>query len=247
LPFDRPIVHSAGVTLLRVVLTYVLPGLAIFCVVLSGLWLVPDSFAGMYGNHDGHWASWYVRGILEWSGFLDFSPFSPLVGTGSLFAPNLPWLNPGALALMLPAPLPVRHLVSMLVYFAEVAVSLYLLYRHLDFSPQQSFLGTILYVCIFFIPFDALSETLIWYPLAPVNANLIAAMNMATIALIRVGYPRVGQRLLLSVVFLVAPTLPRCSSRSAAPAYNGAMNGSADYGEIGSYLRSGGSPTLRRK
>jgi hypothetical protein len=52
---------------------------------------------------------------------LDFSPFSPLVGTGSLFAPNLPWLNPGALALALPVPLPIRHLVSMLVYFTEVS------------------------------------------------------------------------------------------------------------------------------
>jgi len=204
LPAARPIVHSAGVAVLRVVLTYVLPAFAVFYVVLSGLWLVPDSFAGMYGNHDGHWASWYVRGILEWSEFLDFSPFSPLVGTGSLFAPNLPWLNPGALALAIPVPLPIRHLMSMLVYFAEVSVSLYLLYRHLDFSPQQSFLGTILYVCIFFIPFDALSGTLIWYPLAPVNANLIAAMNIATIALIRVGYPGVAQRLVFSLIFLAA-------------------------------------------
>jgi hypothetical protein len=97
---------------------------------------------GLSGNHDGHWASWYVRGILEWSGFLDFSPFSPLVGTGLLFAPNLPWLNPGALVLALPAPLPIRRLVSMLVYFTEVSASLYLLYRHLKFSPEQSFLGT---------------------------------------------------------------------------------------------------------
>jgi hypothetical protein len=204
LPVAPHMVHSAGVTLLRVVLTYVLPGFAVFCVVLSGLWLVPDSFAGMYGNFDGHWASWYARGILEWGRFLDFSPFSSLVGTGSLFAPNLPWLNPGALALALPAPLPIRHLVSMLVYFTEVSGSLFLLYRHLEFSPEQSFLGTILYVCIFFMPFDALSGALVWYPLAPVNAHLIAAMNVATIALLRAGYPGLAQRLLFSLIFLVA-------------------------------------------
>jgi hypothetical protein len=203
-PATGPVVHSAAVTLLRIVLTFVLPGFAVFCVVLSGLWLVPDSFAGMYGNFDGHWASWYARGILEWGRFLDFSPFSPLVGTGSLFAPNLPWLNPGALALALPAPLPIRHLVSMLAYLTEVSASLYLLYRHLEFSPEQSFLGTILYVCIFFIPFDSLSGTLVWYPLAPVNANLIAAMNVATIALLRAGYPGLAQRLLFSLIFLVA-------------------------------------------
>jgi hypothetical protein len=196
--------RPSGGDLLRILMTYVLPALAVLYVVLSGLWLVPDSFAGMYGNHDGHWASWYARGILEWSGFLDFSPFSPLVGTGSLFAPNLPWLNPGALALMIPAPLPIRHLASMLVYFAELSASLYLLYRHLEFSPQQSFLATILYVCIFFIPLSGLTGTLLWYALAPVNAHLIAAMNLATIAFIRVGYNGLVKRLLFGLIFLGA-------------------------------------------
>ena len=163
---------------------------------LAGLWLVPDNFAGMYGNHDGHWASWNARGILEWGGFLDFSPFSPLTGTGSLFLPNLPWLNPGALALAIPAPLPLRHLASMLVYLAELSASLYLLYRHLEFSREQSFLATILYICIFFIPFSGFTLALPWYTLAPVNAHLIAAMNVATIALIRVGYERLAFKLL---------------------------------------------------
>jgi hypothetical protein len=88
----------------------------------------------MYGNYDGHWASWHARGILEWGRLLDFSPFSPFIGTGSLFPPNLPWLNPGALALAIPAPLPVRHFASMLVYLTELSVTLYLLYRHLDFA-----------------------------------------------------------------------------------------------------------------
>jgi hypothetical protein len=75
-PATGPVVHSAGVTLLRVILTYVLPGLAVFCVV-PGLWLVPESFAGMYGNHDGHWSSWYTRGILEWaSTSVRFLPWS---------------------------------------------------------------------------------------------------------------------------------------------------------------------------
>jgi hypothetical protein len=130
LPADRSFLYLVNLKWLRVSLTYVVPALAVLYVVLSGLWLVPDSFGGMYGNYDGHWASWSARGILEWSGFLDFSPFSPLVGTGSLFAPYLPWLNPGALALAIPAPLSVRHLASMLVYLAELSASLYLLYRH---------------------------------------------------------------------------------------------------------------------
>jgi hypothetical protein len=200
----RASLHPTDAKLLRISLTYILPGLAVFYVVLSALWLVPDSYAGMYGNHDGHWASWNGRGILEWSGFLDFSPFSPLVGTGSLFAPNLPWLNPGALALAIPAPLPLRHLASMLVYLVELSASLYLLYRHLEFSREQSFLATMLYVCIFFIPFNGLTLALPWYVLAPVNAHLIATMNVATIALIRVGYERLAFRLLFTLVFSAA-------------------------------------------
>jgi hypothetical protein len=204
LPANRTLLNSADAKFVRVLLTYVLPALAVLYVVVCGLWLVPDSFAGMYGNHDGHWASWSARAILEWGGFLDFSPFSPLVGTGSLFAPNLPWLNPGALALAIPAPLPMRHLASMLVYLVELSGSLYLLYRHLEFSREPSFLATMLYVCIFFIPFNGLTLALPWYVLAPVNAHLIAMMNVATIALIRVGYERLAFRLVFALVFLAA-------------------------------------------
>src|ERR1700704_5387884 len=162
-PANRPLPHRADANLLRVLLTYVLPGLAVFYVVLSGLWLVPDSFAGMYGNYDGRFISWSARGILVWSAVLDFSPFSPLVGTGSLFIPFLPWLNPGAIALAIPAPLPLQHLASMLVYLTELSASLYLLYRHIDFSREQSFLATMLYICIFFIPFNGYTLALPWY------------------------------------------------------------------------------------
>src|SRR5262245_16236817 len=203
-PATSTLLRPAGARVSRALLIYILPSLLVFYVILSALWLVPDSFAGMYGNHDGHWASWSGRGILEWSGFLDFSPFSPLVGTGSLFAPNLPWLNPGALALAIPAPLPVRHLVSMLIYLAELSASLYLLYRHLEFSSEQSFLATLLYVCIFFIPFWGVTLALPWYSLAPMNAHLIAAMNVATIALIRVGYGGLFSRLTCGLVLVAA-------------------------------------------
>jgi hypothetical protein len=180
----------------------------VFYVVLSGLWLVPDSFAGMYGNFDGHWTSWNARGVLEWGTFLDFSPFSPLVGTGSLFAPFLPWLNPwlnpGALALAIPAPLPVKHLASMLVYLAELSASLYLLYRHLEFSRAVSFLATILYICLTFIPFTFVTLALSRHVILPISSHLIASMNVATIALIRVGNEREPFKLFFGLLFLVA-------------------------------------------
>jgi len=205
LPTVRISLDPADARLLRVLLTYALPAAAVLYIVVSGLWLVPDSYAGMYGNHDGHWASWSARGIIEWSGFLNFSPVSPLSGTGSPFLPNLPWLNPGSLALALPAPLPVRHLASMLFYAAELSASLYLVYRHLDFSREHAFFATLLYFCIFFIPFAQYTLALPWYALAPVNAHLITAMNVATIALIRVGgYERLGFKALFGFIFVGA-------------------------------------------
>jgi hypothetical protein len=194
----------ANAAKLTVLVTYVLPALAVFYVVLSGLWLVPDGYAGMYGNFDGHWSSWNARGILKWSTFLDFSPFSPFVGTGSVFAPFLPWLNPGALVLGIPGPLPLRHLASMLIYLTEVSVTLYLLYRHLEFSPQQSFLATLLYICIFFIPLQGFTLALPWYVLLPMSAHVVASMNLATIALIRVGFGSVVSRLLFAFAFVTA-------------------------------------------
>jgi hypothetical protein len=199
--------HSADAKLIRILLVYVVPGLAVLYVALSGLWLVPDGsvgLVGMYGNHDGHWASWNARGMLTWGEFLDFSPLSPLTGLGSPFLPNLPWLNPGSLALALPVPLPVRHLASMLVYLAELSVSLYLLYRHLDFSREVSFIATLLYICIFFIPFDGYTLAPPFYALAPLNAHLIAAMNVATVGLIRVGDERIRFRWVFGLVFVAA-------------------------------------------
>ena len=102
-----------------------------------GLWLVPDSFPGCMATR-------WPLGIVERSRHLGmgrisgFSPVSPLTGTGSPFLPNLPWLNPGALALAIPASLPMQHLASMLIYLAELSASLYWLYRHLEFSREQS-------------------------------------------------------------------------------------------------------------
>jgi hypothetical protein len=215
----RAMLHPADAKLLRVSFAYVGPALVVFYVILSGLWLVPDSYNGMYGNFDGHWMSWSMRGILQWSGFFDFSPLSPLVGTGSLFAPFLPWLNPGALALAIPAPLPVRHLASMLVYLAELWTSLYLLYRHLDFSRQQSFIAALLYLCIFFIPFNGVTLPLPWYALAPVNAHLVASMNVATIGLIRAGYGELSSRLLFGLLFLVGGFIAFVSAPMVAVTY----------------------------
>ena len=199
------LLHPADAKLLRVSLTYVLPGLAVFYVVLSGLWLVPDSFLGMYGNHDGHWASWNARGILEWGGFLDFSPVSPLTGTGSLFPAQSAVAqsrragsgDPGAFAAA-------ASCFDAGLSGGVVGVALSAL------PPSRVFARAVLprddLVHLHILSFRSADTR---WPCPgtrsrPLNAHLIAAMNVATIALIRVGYERVAFKLLFGFVFLAA-------------------------------------------
>src|SRR5262249_49273383 len=87
----------------------------------------------LYTPVDGEWAKWNVEATLEFGKVLDLSPYSMLAGMGSTYFPNLPWLNPGALALGLPLGDEARSVVSYAVYGAELAVSIILLARILGF------------------------------------------------------------------------------------------------------------------
>ena len=72
--------------------------------VLAGLVIVgmKGQPLALYTPVDGEWAKWNVEAILEFGKPFDLSPYSMLAGMGSMYFPNLPWLNPGALALGLP-------------------------------------------------------------------------------------------------------------------------------------------------
>src|SRR4249920_335946 len=56
----------------------------------------------LYVPIDGEWARWNVEATLQFGKIFDLSPYAVLAGMGSMYFPNLPWLNPGALALGLP-------------------------------------------------------------------------------------------------------------------------------------------------
>ena len=51
--------------------------------------------SALYRPIDGEWAKWNVEAILHFGKVLDLSPYSMLAGMGSMYFPNLPWLNPG--------------------------------------------------------------------------------------------------------------------------------------------------------
>jgi hypothetical protein len=201
---------------LRLLLTYVVPLIVVGGLILCGLWIVPDIMFGMYGNVDGKWMSWNHRSIMEWSSFLNFGPYSPFSGTGSLFLPNLPWLNPGGLALGIPAPIEYKHLFSYFVYLTELALATYFLFRELKIDRAYAFTAVLLYLSFFFPPFNSVSGTPSWYSLAPFFAHQAAAMNLATVALLRSGRSTLWPNLFWGVLFIAC----LFSAFSSAPMFN---------------------------
>jgi hypothetical protein len=201
---------------LRLLLTYVVPLIVVVGLILCGLWIVPDGLFGMYGNVDGKWMSWNHRRIIEWSSFLNFAPYSPFSGTGSLFLPNLPWLNPGAMALGIPAPIEYKHLSSYLVYLTELTLSMYFLFLELKIERAYAFTAILLYLSFFFIPFNSISGVPTWYSLAPFFAHQAAAMNLATLALLRFGQSTPRRNLLWGLAFIAC----LFSAFSSAPTFS---------------------------
>lgn len=166
---------------------YLAPTIIFFLVVAIGLWRLPGDFWGMYGNDDGMWAAWNLRGIFEWSRPFDLAPFNPLSGMGSTFFPNTPWLNPAALALALPLPREVCYLISYFVYFVELSLSLVLLFRVIGLAPLEAIICAQLYLLILFPPTNGTFVTLQWYSILPVKAYLVAICNVLLVLILIIG------------------------------------------------------------
>ena len=193
---------ETAMSYLRTLMTYILPLAITGYVILCGLWIVPDHLFGMYGNIDGKWGAWNARSILDWSSFLNFSPYSPLTGTGTLFLPNLPWLNPGALALGIPAAIEYKYLFSYLIYLIELTVPMYLVFSELEIKKEYAFMAVLLYLSFFFIPYNSISGVPSWYSLGPFYCHQAAAMNLATVALLRCGKFTLRISLVWGLVFI---------------------------------------------
>jgi hypothetical protein len=95
----------------------------------------------LYTPIDGAWAKWNAEAIFRFAKVFDLSPYSMLAGMGSMYFPNLPWLNPGALALALPLEDSAKNIVSYAIYAAELAVSIVLLARVIGFSWLTATVG----------------------------------------------------------------------------------------------------------
>jgi hypothetical protein len=174
----------------------------LYAVVITGLWRLPPVLWGMYANADGQWAAWNARAIMNWGVPFDLSPFNPLSGTGSLFLPNLPWANPAAMALAIPGPREIGYGLSYTIYFLELLVANYVLFRALGAARWPSFLAAQAFVLVLFPPTSIAFNGLPWYSLAPVNAHLLALCNAAVVLLLHIGRHDARRNLALGAAFV---------------------------------------------
>jgi hypothetical protein len=159
---------------------------------------------GLYGPIDGDWAKWNAEAILHFSKIFDLSPYNMLAGMGSLYLPNLPWLNPGALALALPLSGNAQNIASYAIYAAELAASIVLLARMIGFSWLMATAAAQLYLYLMFPPFWEVFQIYPQYMLAPYYAHLTAVLNAATAVLLACG--RTGgwrRNVALCIAFLI--------------------------------------------
>jgi hypothetical protein len=159
---------------------------------------------GLYGPVDGDWAKWNVEAILHFSKIFDLSPYNMLAGMGSMYLPNLPWLNPGALALALPLAGNAQNIASYAIYAAELAASIVLLARVIGFSWLMATVAAQLYLYLMFPPFWEVFQIYPQYTLAPYYAHLTAVLNAATAVLLACGRSGDWRRnVALCIAFLV--------------------------------------------
>jgi hypothetical protein len=166
------------------VLPYLLSWGVLAVLMIVGMDRLPFS---LYTPVDGEWAKWNVEAILRFGKVFDLSPYSMLAGMGSMYFPNLPWLNPGALVLGLPLGDQAKNIVSYAVYAAELAVSIIFLARSIGFSWLMATAAAQLYLYLLFPPFATVFQIYNWYGLAPYYAHLTAALNGATAVFLACG------------------------------------------------------------
>jgi hypothetical protein len=183
------------------ILPYALSWTVLAVLMIVGMNRLPFS---LYGPIDGDWAKWNVEAILHFSKIFDLSPYSMLAGMGSMYFPNLPWLNPGALALALPLAGNAQNIASYAVYAAELAVSIVLLARVIGFSWLMATAAAQLYLYLMFPPFREVLQIYPQYTAIPYYAHLTAVLNAATAVLLACG--RTGgwrRNVALCIAFLV--------------------------------------------
>ena len=170
-----------------IVTYWVLSALCFLALALIGWHLSPNGIWGLYTLSDGALAAWNSESIFQWSAPFDPSPYNFLQGLGSLYIPNTPWTNPGALVMSLPTDVPTRYYLSYSIYFLELFVSAVALGRALRLPWVQCITAAQLLCLVTFPPFSGYFLTLPWFSLAPFNAHLMALFNLSLVIFTGLG------------------------------------------------------------
>src|SRR5262249_33515128 len=165
-------------------LPYLLSWSALALLMVIGMKCLP---LALYTPTDGEWAKWNVEAIFRFADVFDLSPYSMLAGMGSMYFPNLPWLNPGALALALPIEDSAKNIFSYIIYAAELSISVVLLARVIGFSWLIATVAAQVYLYVLFPPFSEAFQTYNWFSLAPYYAHLVAVLNGALVVILMCG------------------------------------------------------------
>jgi hypothetical protein len=181
---EKPMTNATHLNAYARALPYVLSWSVLALLMIVGMARLPTA---LYTPIDGDWAKWNVEAILHFGKVFDLSPYSMLAGMGSMYLPNLPWLNPGALALALPIEDSAKNIVSYAIYAAELAVSIVFLARVIGFSWLIATIAAQIYLYLLFPPFSEVFQTYNWFSLAPYYAHLTAVLNAAMIVILMCG------------------------------------------------------------
>jgi len=191
----------------------------LYLTLLTGWYQAPNGIWGVYSLVDGRWAAWNAEFIFRWGRFLDPSPFNIFSGMGSMFLPNLPWLNPGAWPLGLPITEMHRFALSNTIYLVEISASIVLLARVLGLSWVLSHVAAQLHALFLFPPLSAYFASLPWYSLAPVNAHLAAVANCLLATTLRLGSSSHRGNLQAGVTMLLLCVIGILSAPMTFPTY----------------------------
>lgn len=129
----------------------------------------PEGTYGIYPRGDGSFAAWTWEALFAWSWPGDLSPFNPFAGAGSLLLPTLPWLSPGAWALLLPVPEPWRGALSYAGHVLPLTLALIWALRGFGLARAVAALGAALYLLLILPPFARLFVPLNWAAILPVE------------------------------------------------------------------------------
>lgn len=171
--------------------------------VITGIAKIPnDVVGGGYSNIDGEWMRWNTEFILNYSKTFDVSPFNAFSGTGSIYPPNMPWFNPGALALSLPFDLITVIQISFLIYMLQLGGSFLILGQVLKFSLPVSTIAAQIYIIVMSPPFSRLFMPVEFFSAAPMYAQLFMILNLAIAVFITVGRSRAIWSSILGIFLL---------------------------------------------